>query len=81
MSEANTVFCGTKSKTATATAVAGQSEKVFQDSEPYERNEVSPGSEHIEPTRAKPVRRNIVSVKELQIDKTLFSERLEGVKQ
>ena len=28
---------------------------------------MSPGSEHIESTRAKPVRRNIVSVKEFQI--------------
>lgn len=53
---------------------------------PYGRNNVSPGSEQNEPTRAKPVRRVLVSVEEFQIEGIYYqrqrkSERLEGVKQ
>ena len=52
---------------------------------PDGQNEVSPGSEHIESARAKPVRRNIVSVEEFRIwylqGWSERSERLEGVKQ
>lgn len=36
---------------------------------PYGRNEVSPGSEQNEPTRAKPVRRILLSAEEFQIER------------